>query len=85
MKVLAVFALLISAIQGHRSIQVIHNIRGGASIGPLDAGTALKLSKAAATAYVAGSASKYINSQTGQSNSQVRTYKDVDVVVVLEE
>jgi hypothetical protein len=46
-------------------------VRGGAKLGPLDADMALKLSKTAATAYVAGSGSKYINSQTGGTDSQV--------------
>jgi hypothetical protein len=46
-------------------------VRGGAKLGPLDSDMALKLSKTAATAYVAGSGSKYINSQTGGTDSQV--------------
>lgn len=47
--------------------------RGGGATGPLDADLAMNLSKTAATAYVAGSASKYINKQTGGADSQVRT------------
>lgn len=48
------------------------NVRGGGELGPLDGALAMKLSKTAATAYVAGSASKYIASQTGGSSGQVR-------------
>lgn len=69
MKVFAVFALIATLVQGHQP--AVLSVRGGASLGPLDGATALKLSKAATTAYVAGSASKYINSQTGGENSQV--------------
>jgi hypothetical protein len=47
--------------------------RGGGAIGPLDSDLVMNLSKTAVTAYVAGSASKYINKQTGGSDSQVRT------------
>lgn len=46
-------------------------VRGGADIGPLDDKLAMQLAKTAATAYVAGSASKYIASQSGGSSSQV--------------
>jgi hypothetical protein len=35
-------------------------MRGGGELGPIDADLAVKLSKAATTAYVAGAASKYI-------------------------
>lgn len=45
--------------------------RGGAAIGPLDGDLALKLSKTAATAYVAASASKYIAKETGGETSNV--------------
>lgn len=47
------------------------NVRGGAKLGPLDAKLALDLSKAATTAYVAGTASKYINRQTGGKDADV--------------
>ena len=48
------------------------NVRGGGEIGPLDGALAMQLSKTAATAYVAGSASKYIAAQTGGNSGQVR-------------
>lgn len=55
-------------------------VRGGAKLGPLDAKLAVDLSKAAATAYAAGSASKYINKQVGGKDTEVRTI--VQVVVL---
>ena len=48
-------------------------VRGGGELGPLDSALAMQLSKTAATAYVAGSASKYIAAQTGGSSGQVRS------------
>lgn len=36
------------------------NVRGGGELGPIDSDMAVKLAKAATTAYVAGAASKYI-------------------------
>jgi hypothetical protein len=51
-------------------------VRGGnIEIGPIDGAFALKLSKAAATAYVAGSASKYIASQSGGKGTQVSAWQ----------
>ena len=47
-------------------------VRGGGEIGPLNGDLAMKLSKTAATAYVAGSASKYIAANTGGASTQVR-------------
>lgn len=66
---LAIFAITTEARKPAftRAIQV----RGGGEIGPLDADLAMQLSKTAATAYVAGSASKYIASNTGGSSTQV--------------
>jgi hypothetical protein len=52
-------------------------VRGGANLGPLDSDMAMKLAKTATTAYVAGSASKYIAGQTGGSSTQV-WYNDDD-------
>jgi hypothetical protein len=48
-------------------------VRGGASLGPLDAKLALNLSKGATVAYFAGSAFKYINKQVGNKNTDVST------------
>jgi hypothetical protein len=47
------------------------NIRGGGEIGPLDADLAIQLGKAATSAYIAGSASKYIAGATGGTAPQV--------------
>jgi hypothetical protein len=46
-------------------------VRGGANLGPLDSDMAMKLAKTATTAYVAGSASKYIAKQSGGTSPQV--------------
>ena len=53
------------------SKSALTTIRGGGELGPLDGALAMQLSKTAATAYVAGSASKYIASQTGGTSGQV--------------
>ena len=53
------------------SKSAVTTIRGGGELGPLDGALAMQLSKTAATAYVAGSASKYIASQTGGTSGQV--------------
>lgn len=47
-------------------------IRGGGAIGPLDGDLAMQLSKTVTTAYIAGSASKFIAAQTGGGSTQVR-------------
>lgn len=47
-------------------------VRGGAvTLGPLDRDMAMKLAKTATTAYVAGSASKFIAGKTGGSSPEV--------------
>jgi hypothetical protein len=51
-------------------------VRGGGEIGPLDGSMAMQLSQTVATAYVAGSASKFIASKTGGSSTQVRNSND---------
>lgn len=50
------------------------SVRGGAELGPLDGELAMKLAKTATTAFVAGSASKYIAAQTGGSDTQVSRF-----------
>ena len=67
-----IVAALVPSLQAAAPPSVLAIPRGGAAIGPLDGDMALKLSKTAATAYVAGSASKYIAKETGGS-SHVRT------------
>jgi hypothetical protein len=66
--ILAIFAV---AVQAKQPTFAALQVRGGGAIGPLDADLAMKLSKTATTAFVAGSATKYINSQTGGTNTQV--------------
>ena len=58
-------------------------VRGGGEIGPLDGDLAMQLSKTATTAYIAGSASKFIASKTGGGSSQVR-YFDTKVLQKIE-
>ena len=47
------------------------SVRGGGEIGPIDGAMAMKISKTVATAYVAGSATKYIASNTGGGSTLV--------------
>ena len=68
-----IVAALVPSLQAAAPPSVLAIPRGGAAIGPLDGDMALKLSKTAATAYVAGSASKYIAKETGGGSSNVRT------------
>lgn len=80
MKVIALFfsflfaAVAVQAEVAPRAFNVNRalEMRGGGAIGPLDGDLAVKLSKAAATSYIAGSASKYITSKTGGDDTQVR-------------
>jgi hypothetical protein len=80
MKLLLIFTVAASFVVGslaagprpHHHHDAL-TIRGGAKLGPLDAKLAVDLSKAAATAYAAGSASKYINKQVGGKDTEVRT------------
>jgi len=74
MKVFALLFALIIAVQGKKQPAFTRalNVRGGGDIGPLDGDLAMQLSKTVATAYVAGSASKYIATQTGGTATQVR-------------
>ena len=74
MKIIAVLLALFAVASAEVKPRAwsLPQVRGGAEIGPLDGELALQLSKAAATAYVAGSASKYIAGQTGTSSTQVR-------------
>jgi hypothetical protein len=75
MKVIALLIALFTIVQAKPTFTLDRALqtRGGGAIGPLDGDLAVQLSKTAATAYLAGSASKYITSQTGGSNTQVRT------------
>jgi hypothetical protein len=76
MKLFAILATCLFAVTHASKSPAFLNIpRGGGAIGPLDSDLALNLSKTAVTAYVAGSASKYINKQTGGTDSQVRKNK----------
>jgi hypothetical protein len=59
-------------MQTPASLTRVIQVRGGGELGPLNVDLAMQLSKAAATAYVAGSASKYIAASTGGSSTQVR-------------
>jgi hypothetical protein len=89
MKLLSIFTVAASFVVGslaagprpHHHHHAALTVRGGAKLGPLDAKLAVDLSKAAATAYAAGSASKYINKQVGGKDTEVRTI--VQVVVLL--
>lgn len=47
------------------------NVRGGGELGPLDGDLAMQLSKTATSAYIAGSASKFIAGKTGGGSNQV--------------
>jgi hypothetical protein len=77
MKLLSIFTLVATFVVGTLAVGrpqpplYLTVPRGGASIGPLDAKMALDLSKAATTAYAAGSASKYINKQVGGKDNDV--------------
>jgi hypothetical protein len=78
MKFLSIFTLAATLVVGtmaavphHQHTAAIMKVRGGAKLGPLDAKLALDLSKAVTTAYVAGSASKFINRQIGGQDTQV--------------
>ena len=74
MKVLALFSVLFTVCQASTPAPAFLAVpRGGADLGPIDADLAMKLSKTVTTAYVAGTASKYINKQTGGSDTQVST------------
>jgi hypothetical protein len=75
MKVIALLITLLTCVQAKKAFTLDRALqtRGGGAIGPLDADLAVQLSKTAATAYVAGSASKFITGQTGGTNTQVRT------------
>jgi hypothetical protein len=75
MKVIALLVTLFSVVQAKPSFTLDRALqtRGGAAIGPLDGDLVVQLSKTATTAYIAGSASKYITGQTGGTNTQVRT------------
>mmetsp|Transcript_2969 Transcript_2969/g.3497 ORF Transcript_2969/g.3497 Transcript_2969/m.3497 type:complete len:159 (-) Transcript_2969:107-583(-) len=50
------------------------DIRGGASIGPVDGDMVMDLAKAGATAYVAGAAGKYIATASGSSSSDLADF-----------
>eukprot|EP00978_Attheya_sp_CCMP212_P021036 scaffold60984_cov47-Attheya_sp.AAC.3 len=58
------------------------NIRGGGEIGPLDADLALQLGKAATSAFVAGSASKYIAGATGGTAPQLADFFTGDLMAL---
>jgi hypothetical protein len=78
MKLLSIFTVAATFVVGTlAAVPQPHlhalTVRGGASLGPLDAKLALDLSKAATTAYAAGTASKYINKQIGGKDTQVST------------
>jgi hypothetical protein len=74
--ILALFAV-VQAKQTPTAFTRALNVRGGGELGPLDGVMAMQLSKTAATAYVAGAASKYIATQSGGSGTQVRNYMDL--------
>lgn len=81
MKLFSIFALFASYLVGSTFAAVPSAalmVRGGAKLGPLDAKLALDLSKAATTAFAAGSASKYINRQTGGKDSDVSVNINAD-------
>ena len=76
MKLLSIFTVAATFVVGTlAAVPQPHlhalTVRGGASLGPLDSKLALDLSKAATTAYAAGTASKYINKQIGGKDTQV--------------
>ena len=76
--IFTLFFTLLALVSGgtpRNSLQV----RGGCSIGPLDGNLAVKLSKAGATAFVAGSAAKYINGQTGGRDTQLVNFVTGDL------
>ena len=68
---LALFATVTQASLRPFAVTTALQVRGGGEIGPLDGAMAMQLSKTVATAYVAGSASKYIAAHTGGSSTQV--------------
>jgi hypothetical protein len=74
MKIIALLLALFAVVRADRGWNIPKglNVRGGADLGPLDNALAMKLAKTATVAYAAGSGSKYIASQTGGSNTQVR-------------
>mmetsp|Transcript_27220 Transcript_27220/g.63690 ORF Transcript_27220/g.63690 Transcript_27220/m.63690 type:complete len:157 (-) Transcript_27220:244-714(-) len=55
------------------------DIRGGATIGPLDEHLAVQLAKAGAAAYVAGAGSKFVADKTGASSSQLADFVTTDL------
>lgn len=87
MKVIALFfsflfaAVAVQAEVAPRAFNVNRalEMRGGGAIGPLDGDLAVKLSKAAATSYIAGSASKYITSKTGGDDTQLADFVTGDL------
>ncbi|KAG7369722.1 hypothetical protein IV203_027468 [Nitzschia inconspicua] len=74
----ALFASSASALT-HRPTFDALQVRGGANLGPLDSDTAMKLAKTATTAYIAGSASKYIAKQTGGNSPQLAEFVTGDL------
>jgi hypothetical protein len=76
MKLLSIFTLAATLVVGTLASVPHHTaaawkVRGGATLGRLDAQLALDLSKTITAAYVAGSASKLINRQTGGQDTPV--------------
>lgn len=53
------------------SKSVVMDLRGGGAIGPLDQDSIVPVAKVAASAYVAGSAVKYISNLTGATSPKV--------------
>ena len=69
--------LLATGVRAHTSpattsMAYLQSLRGGASIGPVSPDDALAMAKVAATAYLGGSAGKFIASKTGGSTPKVR-------------